>query len=180
MQTFNGPFVMPLAQEGTQLQANLAGEKARRYLVMDLRVEFDSYDEAYGQSRIVDPLYIAKLQDRLLTISSQKTADEVLERGTQEVFLEELIAAVEHFESSMRDPFHVRKIHVDVPNKTLQLDDGDEFVFAGTEENMVLRDSQGRTVYVDVTAVKSEFVGDIGVGVKGRVRNLYKVKFIIQ
>ena len=206
--TFEGPFVMPLAEEGTQLQANLAGEKARRYLVMDLRVEFDAYQEEYGLGRIADPLYIAKLQDSLLTISSQKTSDEVLERGTQEIFLQELVAAVEpllfpvhfgnsqapteadpesglrpglmHFESTMRDPFHHMKLHVDVPAKKLRLGDGEEFEFSGDERNIALRDAQGRTVYVDVSSMKPEFVGDIDVGVKGRVRNLYKVKFIIQ
>ena len=206
--TFNGPFVMPLAEEGTQLQANLAGEKQRRYLVMDLRVEFDSYEEAYGQARIIDPLYLAKLQDTLLTISSQKTADEVLERGTQEIFLQELVSAVEpllfpvhlgdaveptdgdsqsglrpglaQFTATMRDPFHLIKIHVDVPNKTLRLGDGEEFEFVGHEENMGLTDPQGRVIYVDVTDIVDGFVGAIDVGVKGRVRALYKVKFIIQ
>jgi hypothetical protein len=206
--SFHGPFVMSLAPEGTQLQANLAGEKARRYLVMDLRVEYDAYQQTYGSSRIENPLYIAKLQDRLLTISSQKTADEVLERGTQEIFLQQLVEAVEpilfpvhlgnavkptdadvpsglrpglmHFESTMRDPLHKQKIRVDAPNRTLRLGQGEEYQFQGTEENLVLRDEQGRTVYVDVTEVKKDFVGEIQVGVKGRIRHLYKSKFIIQ
>jgi hypothetical protein len=206
--SFNGPFVMSLAEEGTQLQANLAGEGARRYLVMDLRVEYDAYEEAYGLARITDHLYIAKLQDTLLTISAQKSADEVLERGTQQVFLEELVTAIEpllfpvhlgsavaptdgdkesglrpglgQFQSTMRDAFHLNKIHIDEPKKTLRLGDGEEFTFTGNEDNLALADPRGRRVYVDVTNLKAGFVGAIGVGVKGRVRNLYKVKFIIQ
>ena len=205
---FDGPFVMPLAAEGTSIQVNLKGDQARRYLVMDLQVEYDAYKETYGQERIVDPLYLARLQDELLTLCAQKTSEEVLERGSQEIFLEELHATVEpllfpvhigntkvptaadeasglrpghsFFLATMRDPISDGKITLNAAAKTLRLGEGEEFEYLGHEENLALKDEQGRVVYVDVTHVKEEFVGEIPVGVNGRLRNVYKIKFIIQ
>lgn len=206
--TFDGPFVMSLAGETESLTVNLAGEGARRFLVMDLKVEFDAYDELYGADRTADPLYLAKLQDSLLTIASQKTADEILEIGTQSIFIQQVATAVEPllfpvhigktknpmvrdensglrpgisiFESTMRDPLQDQTIYVDAPNKKLRLSDGESFEFEGGETNLMLKDGSGRTVYIDVTGIDEAFVGEIPVGTKGRVRSLYKVKFIIQ
>ena len=206
--TFDGPFVMPLAFEVDAMTVNLSGEGARRFLVMDLKVEFDAYEEPYGSVRIADPLYLAKLQDTLLTIASQKTPDEVLEIGTQEIFIEQLTTSIEpllfpvhigdtetpmmmdddshlrpgisSFESTMRNPIFNQVITVDAPGKTLQLADGEPTGFNGTEEDLMLKDASGRTVFVNVTGIDETFVGEIPVGVKGRVRSLYKVKFIIQ
>ena len=206
--TFDGPFVMNLAGETESLTVNLAGEGARRFLVMDLKVEFDAYDEPYGTVRTADSLYLAKLQDAMLTIASQKTADEVLEIGTQGIFIEQIESKVEPllfpvhigltenpmmkdelsklrpgdsiFESTMRDPLHDQSIKVDAPNKTLQLSDGELYPFDGSETNLMLKDGSGRTVFINVTDVDETFVGEIPVGIKGSVRSLYKVKFIIQ
>ena len=206
--SFDGPFVMNLAGETESLTVNLAGEGARRFLVMDLKVEFDSYDEPYGIARTSDTLYLAKLQDAMLTIASQKTADEVLEIGTQGIFIEQIASKVEPllfpvhigktvspmmkdeisklrpgvsiFESTMRDPLHDQSIKIDGPNKTLQLSDGEIYPFDGTETNLMLKDGSGRTVFVDVTGFDEGFVGEIPVGIRGSVRSLYKVKFIIQ
>ncbi len=207
---FEGPFVMDLAalEEGQALTANLAGEGGRRYLVIDLKVEFDAYEETYGLARIADPLYIAKLQDTLLTIASQRSAEDVLDRATQEVFLGELETAAEYLlfpvhtgkaltptgpdeksgirpgvaahKSTMRDPFHDGKLFVDTVEKKLRLNGGDEYTFNGNEDNLVVKDEQGRTLYVDVTGLKEGFVGEINVGIRGHIRELYKVKFIIQ
>jgi len=206
--SFDGPFVMNLAGETESLTVNLAGEGARRFLVMDLKVEFDAYEEAYGIARTADTLYLAKLQDAMLTIASQKTADEVLEIGTQGIFIEQIASKVEPllfpvhigktedpmmrdepsklrpgisiFESTMRDPLHDQAIKIDAPNKTLQLSDGEVYAFDGSETNLMLKDGSGRTVFVDVTGIDDTFVGEIPVGIKGSVRSLYKVKFIIQ
>ncbi|MFT5284021.1 MAG: hypothetical protein ACI8TQ_000172 [Planctomycetota bacterium] len=204
---FDGPFIMPLAFEGEAMTVNLSGE-GKRFLVMDLKVEFDAYKEPYGSVRIADPLYLAKLQDTLLTIATQKTPDDVLEVGTQEIFIEQLTSSVEPllfpvhigdtkapmmvddpsqlrpgisiFESTMRDPLYTQNIAVDAPAKSLRLGDGEVYEYNGTEENLMLKDALGRTVYVNVTGIEPTFIGDVPVGVKGRVRNLYKVKFIIQ
>jgi len=205
--SFAGPFVMSLSQE-PQLQVNLAGQGNKRFLVMILKVEFDAYDQAYGQGRIADPLYSARLQDRLLSIASQKTSDEVLDRATQELFLREIEQAVEPLlfpihvgetahhtqrdeksglrpgasaaRSTMRSPLHSRSLHVDAPARTLRLGDGAEVRFEGTEEDLELVDADGKTVHVDVTGLKPEFQGSVPVGVQGRLRDVYKVKFIVQ
>jgi len=206
--SFDGPFVMNLAGETESLTVNLAGEGARRFLVMDLKVEFDAYDEPYGVARTADPLYLAKLQDSMLTIASQKTADEVLEIGTQGIFIEQIASRVEPllfpvhigktkdpmmrdeesklrpgisiFESTMRDPLFDQSIYLDAPNKTIRLADGENYEFDGSETNLMLKDGSGRTVFVDVTGIDEAFMGEVPVGIKGAVRSLYKVKFIIQ
>jgi flagellar basal body-associated protein FliL len=208
--TLGGPFVMDLAalEDGQALTANLAGEGGRRYLVIDLKVEYDAYEERYGFERIADPLYIAKLQDTLLTVASQRTAEDVLERGTQEIFLAELREAAERLlfpvhvgnhssptgtdersglrpglsiaESTLREPFHEGELIVDSEAGTVQLGEGEKHTFKSDDSNLLVRDEQGRTVYVDMTGLKPEFSGLVKVGVKGRVRQLYKVKFIIQ
>lgn len=207
---FDGPYVMDLAalEDGQALTANLAGEGGRRYLVLDLKVEFDAYSQAYGLQRVSDPLYIAKLQDCLLTVASQKSAEDVLERGTQELFIAELHEAVEPLlfpvhvgtatsptgadplsglrpglsiaESTMRDAFHETELHVDAIEKTVSMGAGEVYEFDGDEGNLMVKDELGRTVYLDVTTLKPEFEGDLNVGVKGRIRELYKAKLIIQ
>ncbi len=206
--SFDGPFVMSLAGETESMTVNLAGDGARRFLVMDLKVEFDAYKETYGLARTADPLYLAKLQDSLLSIASQKTAIEVQEISTQDIFIEQVAATIEPilfpvhigetdipmmkdkdsglrpgvsiFESTMRDPLFDQVIHVDSPANKLKLADGEEFEFNGSETNLMLKDGSGRTVFVDVTGIDNDFIGEIPVGIKGGVRSLYKVKFIIQ
>lgn len=207
---FEGPFVMPLVQleTGQSLTANLAGDGGRRFLVMDLKVEFDAYEETYGLGRIADPLYGAKLQDCLLTISSQRTAAEILERATQEIFLMELRESVEPllfpvhvgsgktategdeesglrpgvstFQSTARDPYFEQELRLDANKKEITFGEGPVHTYEGHERDLVVRDSLGRSLYLDVTHVKAGFVGAVHSGVKGRIRNLYKVKLIIQ
>ncbi len=208
--SMKGPFVMALAalEDGQALTANLAGEGGRRFLIMDLKIEYDAYDEAYGLQRIADPLYLAKLQDRLLTIASQKSTEDVLERGSQELFLAELKRSIEPilfpvhvgkttsptdvdeesglrpgrsaFESTVRSAIHETVLTVDGPNKKLRLGAGEEYAYTGTEEDLAVRDETGRTLYLDTGEITPDFVGEVDVGVKGRIRNLYKVKLLVQ
>lgn len=208
--SFGGPFVADIVEleAGESLTANLAGEGGRRYLALDLKVEYDAYEETYGAARIADPLYKARLQDTLLTIASQHSAEEVLQRGTQELFLTELRLAVEPLlfpihvgksktasgadeesglrpglavaESTMRTPYHDGRLAIDAQKGTIRFNEGEEYTFKGSEENLVVKDENGHSLFLDVTGLKEEFVGEVKVGVKGRIREIYKVKFIIQ
>ena len=209
--TFDGPFVMSLVElpDGQDLTANLSSDGGRRFLVMDLKVEYEAYTETYGPQRTADPLYIARLQDTLLGIASQKSAEDVLERGSQEIFLQELHTAVEPLlfpvhlgkqskspldaheasglrpgrsilDSDLRSPLHDTVLTVNAPERTLKLGDGPEYGFEGNEDDLAVRDEMGGTIYLDVTRLDEEFVGEIQVGTLGRVRELYKVKLIVQ
>ncbi len=202
-----GPFVMPLTEMG-EIQVNLRGDGNRRYLVMILRAEYDAFTMEYGLGRIADPLYQAKLQDQLLSIASQYTSAEVLETGTQEIFLQEVFEAVDpllfpiHFgdallpedadsesglapgksiaRSTMFSPLYDQSILVDDSEHTISLGEGDALNFSGDETDLKLEDERGRIVYVDVSDLKEGFQGEVNVGIRGRLRAVYKDKYIVQ
>lgn len=74
---------------------------------------------------------------------------------------------------TFRGRFQENFITVDGPAKTLQLGDGDAVTYTGSETDLELRASDGRTVFVDVTKVLPEFQGKVKVGVRGRIRQIY-------
>ena len=74
--------------------------------------------------------------------------------------------------STFRGRFHDHVLHVDAVNKTLKLGDGDETTFNGSEEDLVIYSVDGRSLYLDVTQIEPEFVGEIQVGVMGIAREV--------
>jgi hypothetical protein len=80
----------------------------------------------------------------------------------------------------LRGPQSEHSIHIDCISHTIQFDDGDIFSFDGSEDDLHLANSEGDAIYVDLTGVELDFIGDVPVGVSGRVLSVLKRKFVVQ
>ena len=74
--------------------------------------------------------------------------------------------------ATFREYFHRGLMHVDGPARVLRLGDGPEVTFKGDEDDLEVRSHTGDTVYVDVTHYDPEFIGDVKVGVHGKLRRI--------
>lgn len=217
-----GPFVSKLCKN--EITVNLAGEGSKRYLVMDLNVEYFAYEEGYVTSRAGtgaaaagghgdaapagDPLYLAKLQDALLEIGARKTRDQVTDQAQIDAFLEEVRLAVDPLlfpvcvgdshaqtmadtksglrvgesiaDSTFRGMLHEHEVEVNVLEKTVKLDGGPEVGFKGTERDLRVENEKKEFVFLDVTTLQPEYVGTVPIGLGGKVRRIYRNKFLVQ
>ena len=74
---------------------------------------------------------------------------------------------------TFRGPYLSHLLHVDGAAMTIRLDDGMDFPFAGDEGDLQITGSDGRKVYLDVTHLTPDFMGEVNVGVKGRIRTIH-------
>lgn len=204
---FEGPFAVELTTAG-EVQVNLKGDGAKRYMVMTLQAEYDAYDQAYAGQRVSDPLYQAKLRDVLIGLGRQKTKDDLDDQVGLETFKVQLRDAVDplvfplhignaedhrraHEASgllpgrsadltTMRGGFRGHVLHVDANKQTIALDEGSLTQFDGTEVDLLVESERGQVVYVDVSGLTPDFVGDVPVGTFGRVRSILFGKFLVQ
>jgi flagellar basal body-associated protein FliL len=202
---FDGPFVAPLSSE--QVTVNLRGSDSKRYLVMQLSVEYDSYDEQYVPNRTANQLYNAMLRDALIGVASQKTVEEATDAVGRELLIDELALVVEPLifplhlgsggkegademtglragfsshKSTMRGPLDDHVVHLDTASSTLRLDDGPAVKYSGSETDLMVMDDAGRTVFLDVTRIEGPHDTDVNVGVMGRIRNIYRDSYLVQ
>jgi flagellar basal body-associated protein FliL len=218
-----GPFISKLAKN--EIQVNLAGEGSKRYLAMELNVEYFAYEESYVMQRLGiggggggehggdkagagDPLYLAMLQDSLLQITSRKTRDQVTDPVQIEAFLEEVRVAVDPLlfpvcvgdahgqmqpdtksglragesidESTFRGMLHEHNIQLDAHQHTLKLDDGPTVTYTGNERDLTVDNGKKQFVKLDVSTIEPEFVGNVPIGIAGKVRRIYRDKFLVQ
>jgi len=202
-----GPFVADISPSAG-FQVNLAGDGGKHYLSLNVKVEVDSFEEAYATARASEPLYQAKLTDAVLRTASQKTKSELDNTVGREVFRDELRVALDpvlfpvhvgnehdaedaHEESGLRPGrsaarstqrglFYEHHLELDAERKRIALDDGAEIGFSGDETDLFVADARGKGVYVDVTALHPDFHGRVSCGAFGRVRNVYFNTFLTQ
>jgi hypothetical protein len=217
-----GPFVSKLSKN--EITVNLAGEGSKRYLVMDLNVEYFAYEESYVTTRLGtgvaaagghgdapgtgDPLYLAMFQDSLLEIAARKTRDQVTDQAQIDALLEEVRVAVEPLifpvcvgdshgqtlpdsksglrvgesiaDATFRGMLHEHEVEVNTPARTVKLDDGPTVGFQGTERDLKVENAQKQFVFLDVTTLEPEFIGKVPIGLGGKVRRIYRNKFLVQ
>ncbi len=202
---FGGPFVAPISP--SNFTTNLAGDGRRRFLLLELNVQFDSYEELYATTRTALPFYDAVMRDAVLRISS-KYDESVMNEDIGSVFLEELEVALDPIlfpvqlgksltpndpdpksgirmgfsgaKGTLRGPLYDHLLTIDAGEKKLRLDDGAPVAFEGTERDLRVENERGRSVYLDVTDLKPSFKGQVMVGVHGRIRELLKKTFNLQ
>jgi flagellar basal body-associated protein FliL len=202
--SLDGPFVAPLTS--SKIQVNLSDSKS--FLILDLNVVYEAYEEAYFVARQEDPLGIAEIKDALVGLASSKSRQDVSDPVNKPVLMEEIRAAVEplifplhigdaakptapdgasgvapgrssHL-GTFRGEYEQHVLQVDAPHKTVQLDDGPVMSFEGTETDLELQTAGGLVLYLDVTALQPEFTGDVRAGVMGRVRRILWNEVLIQ
>ena len=202
--TFKGPFVAPLTVE--KVQVNLMDSKS--YLILDLNVVYDAYDESYFMQRSEDPLTIAEIRDALVALASSKSREDVSDKVNKPIFMEEIRVAIEPllfpallgdapkpyeadsesglafgYSSHMntfRGPYEEHLAHVDAAAHTIQLDDGPVQEWSDDEDDYELTAADGTKLFLDMTSVKPGFVGDVNIGVMGRPRRVLLKEILIQ
>ena len=81
---------------------------------------------------------------------------------------------------TFRGPFYEHVLKVDATKRTIQLDEGPVQEFGGPEFDLLLETEGGDKLYVDVSGLRDEFVGEVRVGVMGRIRRLFTGDIIAQ
>lgn len=202
-----GPFVVDISPR-TGFQVNLAGRGGRHYLALSIKAEVDAFDQAYAQALAETPLYQARVTDTVLDLASRKAKDDLEDEGGKEILREELRVALDpvlfavhvghpqhvdqrHAESglrpglsnrlaTMRGMFYEHELSVDESARTVQLDDGPSVTFEGGESDLLVQDTAGRSVYLDLSGLEPGFQGKVHVGVMGRVRSINFSQFLMQ
>jgi flagellar basal body-associated protein FliL len=82
--------------------------------------------------------------------------------------------------ANLRGRFEDHTLYLDGPAKTLRLDEGDSVGFNGNEIDLMVTNQDGNFIYLNVTEASPEFVGELKVGVKGRIRKILKETFLVQ
>lgn len=201
-----GPFHYSLFEE--KFSTNLQDNQGRRFLQLLLDCMYFAYDETYLPARALDPLYDPIMRDVIGRVISSKTFNETQNGAAREAFLAELRDALNPVlfpvhvgetplpmdrdlisglrpglsfaRATFRGRFHDHILKIDAVEKTLQLDDYDIVTFDGHEEDLKLMTTSGDTVFVDVTEIEPEFVGEVKIGVHGRIRQLFARELIAQ
>lgn len=201
---YEGPFVVPLSADN--INVNLATANGSTYLLMKLNAEFDAYTAGELEGRLEDPLFLAILQDQLLTLASTKTEDMISSKDSQDAFMVEIRAAIDPIcfpvhigdspdpfgadsksgikpgdstlNANLRGRYFDHVLHVDALAKTLRLDEGEAVGFVGDEVDLVVTNAEGDFIFVNVTGLEADYVGDLRVGVKGRIRRILREYFV--
>lgn len=215
-----GPFISKLSKN--EIQANLSGEASKRYLIMELNVEYFAYEESYVTARLGtgagdghggaagegDSLYLAMLKDALLNITARKTREQITDPVQIDAFLEEVRVAVDPLlfpvcigdshrqttpdtksglrlgestnDATFRGLLHENELLLDVPERTVQLGEGPVVKFEGNERDLRVTAKDGTYVFLDVTTLVPEFQGSLPIGIAGKVRRVYRERFLVQ
>jgi flagellar basal body-associated protein FliL len=203
---FHGPFNHSLFEE--KFNTNLKDNQQRRYLQTLLDCMYFAYSETYLAERAKDPLYEPMLRDAVGRTISDRTLQETYEGPNREVFLEALRdvlnpilfplhigdttqpmqldedsglrPGISFNKATFRGRFWDHVLHVNAPAKTLCVDDGLTVTFLGDEEDLFVGTETGESIFVDVSEIVPDFVGDVHIGVHGRIRQLFARELIAQ
>ncbi len=201
-----GPFVANLSE--SQLSVNLAGHDNKNYLALEIKAEYVAYEEAYVANRTADPLYQAKLVDRTIVVVSAKSKEEISGAVGKDVLREELREAIDPIlfpihigatatpneadpesglavgtsirKSSFRGLFFNHVLHVDAPDGTIAIDEGEKIRFGLGDDDVRVVTPAGDTLYLDTSGLDPHFVGEVRVGCHGRIKNFLFAKFLLQ
>lgn len=203
---FQGPNHFMIFEE--KINTNLKDNDQRRYLQMTLDCMYFSYETKYLAKRTDDPLYAPMLMDAVGRLTSSKTLTDVYEGPARETYFEELRDCLDTIlfpvhigntnqpllldeESGLRPGISASKatfrgrfadhvLKVDAIAMTLQLDKGPVVTYGGGEEDLAIYTLSGDTLFVDLTEIDGNYVGEVQVGVKGKIRQLFAKEFIAQ
>ncbi len=207
---FGAPFTVPMMlDDEAKIPVNLDENNKTRFLQMNFNLFVRCYDDGYVNERQVDPNYEPFLRSRLIAVATSKKIDEVLGGpAAQAAFLEEVREHIDpilfpvhvgdtknplaaHEESglmpgsmmdraSFRGKFHDHTLKVDAPKKTLQVNDGPVVEFTGEESNLAVPTATGGVLYLDVSDLDPEFIGEMHIGVHGRINQVLADELIAQ
>ncbi len=203
-----GPSLHILFAAG-EFVGNPLDDNYSRYLKFKPSCSFLAYDLTYPEMRRTDPHYETLLRELMQHTVSKFEISQVMGGANKDQFaaaLEEVAEPVifpvhigetvspydsdpesglrvgdsQERRGTFRGPFWECVLHVNGVEKTLQIDEGPVHTFSGAEYDMLVEAEDGSALFVDVSALKEEFVGDVHVGVMGRVRRMFTGDIIAQ
>lgn len=202
--SLDGPFVGPITPK--KVQVNDSG--GRGYIVFELSLKYDAYSSDYLASRAGDPVCQAEILDALVTIASAKSRNDMTDKVGKPVFLEEVRAAIDPLvfpvclgsglsatdpdaasglvpgesmaKSTFRGLLEEHVLHVDAVQKKLRADDGAEITFTGEEQDLQVPCGTDMFLWIDMTGLKPEFVGEVKFGIRGRTRRVLWNEVLLQ
>lgn len=207
---FGAPFTVPMMLDAeAKIPVNLDENNKTRFLQMNFNLFVSCYEDSYVKARQLDPNYEPFLRSRLIAVATSKKIDEVLGGpAAMAAFLEEVrdhidpimfpvhvgntknpLAAEEESglmpgsmmdRASFRGRFHDYTLSIDAPKKTLSISDGPIVEFTGEETNLVVPTGTGEVLYLDVTSLEENYVGEIPIGVHGRINRVLADDLIAQ
>lgn len=195
--------------DGGELVGNPLDDNFSRYLKFTPSCSYLAYDLAYPTSRRADPHYEAQMREAMQYTVSEYLIDEVMSGANRDAFaaaLEEVAEPIlfpvhigptatpyetdaesglrigdsQERTGTFRGPYWEFALKVDATKKTIQLGDGPEQTFNGDEVDLMVQAVDGSTLYVDVSGLKEDFVGEVRTGVMGRIRRLFTGDIIAQ
>lgn len=204
-----GPFEFAFFEEedDPNVVTNTQDDNFSRYIKFKPTSLIFAYDPAYPAARRAEQGFIVAMREAMSRTILKYHLDQIYSRVDE--FNEELRQAAEPIlfpvcfgeaESTfMADPssglmpgdsqetrgtfrgdFYSNEMQVDALRGALQLGKGPEQSFNGSETDLMIEDGSGQFVFVDVTGVKDDFVGNIQIGVKGRIRRLITGTIVAQ
>jgi len=204
---FQGPQATPLTGEGTS-QVNLSNPEGNDYFLMGLNAEYDAYEVGYLDAQLENLVIRNRLKDVLLTLGAAESRESLSSINQAEAFLLKVRDAIapicfpvhlgdapgpldpdsnsglkpgdSHAKATLRGRYHDHVLKVDATKKTLQLDEGEPTAYIGDEMDLMVANQEQNFVFVDVTEIKADFVGELKIGVKGRLRAVLKENWTYQ
>ena len=82
--------------------------------------------------------------------------------------------------ATFRGLYEEHVVKVDAVTKRISIDDGPEVTFQGDEKDLRVTSADDSEVYLDVSALESDFQGQVKIGVKGRARRVLWNEILIQ
>lgn len=204
-----GPAMHTLLPGNEKLVANPIDDSFSRYIKFAPQCSFYAYDIGYLDQRREDPLHQALLKEAITALISKSRLTDLMQWDERGEFAEALKERCERLLFPIhigptRDPYAIDEesglrtgdsqptagtfrgrfydhvLRVDGVKKTLQLDDGPVTSLEGNELDLVVTAADGSSLYVDVSAINREFVGELAVGAMGRVRQVFAADRIAQ
>lgn len=194
---FGGPFFAQLLEE---IVVSTPDGNGTRYLKFRADAEYAAYEGTYLEARVADPFYTSYLKSKAELIASSRSLIQSAIGAEREAFavtlrselepivfpvhigetlkpldadkLSGLRPGVSHHTATFRGRFHDWTLHVDSHARILRLGEGTEVTFQGDEDDIQVRSQIGDTIYVDVTHIDPGFVGEVKIGVHGKLRNV--------
>lgn len=205
---FTGPAMHSFFLDG-EIVGNPLDDNFSRYLKFSPSCSFFAYDLAYPESRRLDEHYETLLKETMQFTISQYRMTEVMAGAAREAFsaaLEEIAEPIlfpvhvgmtaipydadeesglrvgdsQERHGTFRGAFYDHVLKVNQANGTIQLDDGKEVSFGGSEYDLLIEADDGSKLYVDVSNLNEGFEGEVHVGVMGRIRRMFTGDIIAQ
>lgn len=203
---FQGPFHHQVFAE--QFTTNVQDNSLKRFLKTNPQVEYFAYDESYLVTRTADLLYNPWLEADFGALVAGKLLEDIFDGIQREQFAAEIARTLtpimfpvhigetavpleiepesglrhgnSYRQATFRGKFHENVLKVDAEAKTLQINDGPQVTFSGDEEDLQVLSAAGESIFLDVTELDDEFVGEIKIGVHGRIRQVFITQHLAQ